>query len=92
MKTIFLVLTALVLFSSSCSYDLEEDVQSFDKVQPLIVIEAQTQFVVSGVLGVTSCVVGIVSTFINAYLPSNIQIKLENGANLYLQLVPSYMC
>lgn len=43
--------------------------------------------VVSGVLGVTSCVVGLIGGVFSYNMPSEIHIQLDNGTNFYLYLV-----
>ena len=43
--------------------------------------------VVAGVLGVTSCVIGLIASFVSDHLPKEIHIQLEDGTNIYLQFV-----
>ena len=45
--------------------------------------------VVSGILGVAGCCIGLVSTFVTTSLPSEIHIQLEDGINVSIYIINS---
>ena len=53
------------------------------------VISSATAFIpvlapISGITGVTGCLIGLISTMMTSEVPNLIEIQLENGSSVYL--------
>lgn len=48
-----------------------------------------TGMAITGIVGVSSCVIGLVSTFVTTSFPSEIHIQLEDGTNVSIYIVNS---
>lgn len=48
-----------------------------------------TGMAITGIVGVSSCIIGLVSTFVTTSFPSEIHIQLEDGTNVSIYIVNS---
>ncbi|MBQ0080278.1 MAG: hypothetical protein KBS95_01835, partial [Alistipes sp.] len=46
-----------------------------------------TGMVVTGIVGVSSCIIGLVSIFVTTNIPSEIHIQLEDGTNVSIYII-----
>ena len=43
--------------------------------------------IASGVLGATSCVIGLISTFVTSEVPREIHLEFEDGTSFHMYLI-----